>query len=221
MEPKSNKSLLVFLLCCISFFNSAPAICEAHSQSEPDSPPEPKHPTVKLSLPTIGLNVGVGGVGLKIVSDPRIKSVCDKTDQPGLCLSVISPVFNGKTDIPSVVGMLIKAATDQTKQAIATAKKKATDPKSNAKTKSRLKDCEEIYDDALDNFKEAIEALPVHDMGTVDTMLSAAISDYGTCDDGFTGQPNPIPDGVSPMAKINENLMNIVGVILGVTKLIP
>ncbi|XWS53524.1 hypothetical protein CRYUN_Cryun10bG0008700 [Craigia yunnanensis] len=192
-------------------------------QETPDSSSEPlslksKVPAIQISLPTVSLNVGVG---VKTVSDPRIKSMCDKTDQPALCLASIAPFFNGKSDLPSIIEMLIKAGTEQTKQAIATAAKMATDPKSDPKTVSRLNDCKEIYDDALDSMQEAIDAIPLKDVGTVATMVSAAISYYGTCDDGFTGQPNPIPEGVSPMVKINENLINIAGIILALTNMIP
>ncbi|XP_022748814.1 pectinesterase inhibitor-like [Durio zibethinus] len=247
MEPKNNKTLLVFLLWCITLFNYARAFCVPCNQSHPKLPsfhsfppklqPPPSHPpqetpdsspeslslksklpTIKISLPTVSLNVGKG---VQTVSDPRIKSVCDKTDQPALCLACIAPFFNGKSDLLSVIEMLIKAGTKQTKRAIATAAKMAKYPKSNPKTVSRLNDCMESYDDALGNMQEAIDAIPVKDVGTISTMVSAAISDYGTCDDGFTGQPNPIPEGVSPMTKINKNLINIAGIILAVANMIP
>ncbi|XWS14189.1 hypothetical protein CRYUN_Cryun36dG0102100 [Craigia yunnanensis] len=188
-------------------------------QETPDSSPEPS--SVKSKLPTIQISLPTVGVGVKTVSDPRIKSLCDKTDQPALCLASIAPFFNGKSDLPSIIEMLIKAGTEQTKQAMATAAKMAADTKSDPKTVSRFNDCMEIYDDALDNMQEAIDAIPLKDVGTIATMVSATISDYGTCDDGFTGQPNPIPEGVSPMAKINENLMNISGIILALTNMIP
>ena len=201
----------------------SPSTTPVPPKETPDSSPEPsspksKFPKIQISLPTGSLNVGVG---VKTVSDPRIKSLCDKTDQSALCIASIAPFFNGKSDLPSVIEMLIKAGTEQTKQAIATAAKMATDSKSDPKTVSRLNDCKEIYDDALDNLQEATDAIPLKDVGTIATMVSAAISDYGTCDDGFTGQPNPIPEGVSPMAKINENLMNIAGIILSLTNMIP
>ncbi|TYI92462.1 hypothetical protein E1A91_D02G072700v1 [Gossypium mustelinum] len=87
-------------------------------------------------------------------------------------------------------------------------------------TISGLKGCYEMYDDALDNMQNAMDAIPVHDIGTIETMVSAAITDYGTCDDGFTRQPNPVPDGVSPMVDINENLQNIGSIILAITDLL-
>ncbi|PPS09770.1 hypothetical protein GOBAR_AA10866 [Gossypium barbadense] len=119
-------------------------------------------------------------------SDPQIKSLCAKTEYPDLCLTTIAPFFNGKTDIAS---------------ANATATKMAADPKyaDDPKTISGLKGCYEMYDDALDNMQNAMDTIPVYDIGTIETMVSAAITDYGTYDDGFTQQPNPVPDGVSPM----------------------
>ncbi|XVF38850.1 hypothetical protein REPUB_Repub20aG0137600 [Reevesia pubescens] len=251
MEPNHNKIMLVFLLFCIILFNPAQAICVPRNQSDPrlssphfSSPklqPSPSHSSTPISkpppTPPAPRTASVPATPPKSqpppsppapitasasVSDPRIKALCGKTDEPALCLATISPVFNGKTDIPSVAEMLINAATDQTKQAIATATKMATDPKySDPKTVSGFNDCKEIYDDALDNMQEALDAIADNDVGTVATMLSAAISDYGTCDDGFTGQPDPNPQGVSPMAKINENLINITGVILAITNMMP
>ncbi|EOY06708.1 hypothetical protein QUC31_016125 [Theobroma cacao] len=176
-----------------------------------DSSPGLKLPEIQLPLSPLSLNLGVGA---KTVIDPQILSLCGKTDHAALCLACVAPFYNGKSDLSSVVEMLIKAGTEQTKQAIAIAAKMANDPKSDPKTVAKLNDCKEIYDDALDNMQEAIDAIPLKDVGTIATMISATISDFGTCDDGFTGQPNPIPDGVSPMAKINENLMNIADIIL-------
>ncbi|XP_021291482.1 pectinesterase inhibitor [Herrania umbratica] len=176
-----------------------------------DSSPGLKLPKIQLPLSPLSSNLGVGA---KTVTDPQILSLCGKTDHAALCLACIAPFYNGKSDLSSVVEMLIKSGTEQTKQAIAIAAKMADDPKSDPKTVAKLNDCKEIYDDALDNMQEAIDAIPLKDLGTIATMISATISDFGTCDDGFTGQPNPIPEGVSPMAKINENLMNIAGIIL-------
>ncbi|XVF66117.1 hypothetical protein PTKIN_Ptkin10aG0008900 [Pterospermum kingtungense] len=241
MEHRSNKTMLVFLFWCSILLNSAPAICVAQDPNEttptssnepspslpqqtPGSSPKPKLPTSGSKV-GLGLNIGVGPIGLNVgvgvKLDPKIKALCAKSDDANLCLTTIAPVYNGKTDLLSVIQMMIKAATDQVKQAMATAKKMANDPRTDAKTRSGYKDCEEMYDDALDNFQEALDAIPIPEIGTVNIMLSAAITDISTCDDGFTGQPNPIPDGVSPMAKLNEHLMNIVGVMLSIVKMIP
>ncbi|XVF62458.1 hypothetical protein PTKIN_Ptkin09bG0009400 [Pterospermum kingtungense] len=204
---------------------SAPVPPTPSSQESPDSSPKPELPKLQITLPEASVSVGVGvggiGVGLKTITDPQIKALCDKTNYVPLCLSSITPFFNGKTDLISVIGMLIKASTEQTKQAIATATAMANEAKSDARKLSNFEDCKEVYDDALDNLQEAVDAIPVHDIGTLLTMVSAAVSDYGTCDDGFTGQPNPIPDGVSPMADINEHLMNMAGNILALARLIP
>ncbi|KAB2040222.1 hypothetical protein ES319_D02G068000v1 [Gossypium barbadense] len=201
MELTNKKTVLV-LLC----FRPVLAIYVASAPitaSAPVPPPISQPPTV-------------------VPSDPQIKSLCAKTEYPDLCLTTIAPFFNGKTDIASVVEMLIKAGTEQTKQANATATKMAADPKyaDDPKTISGLKGCYEMYDDALDNMQNAMDAIPVHDIGTIETMVSAAITDYGTCDDGFTRQPNPVPDGVSPMVDINENLQNIGSIILAITDLL-
>ncbi|GLT99000.1 hypothetical protein SLE2022_164710 [Rubroshorea leprosula] len=68
---------------------------------------------------------------------------------------------------------------------------------------------------------EALDAIMTEEIGTIRTMLSDVIDDYATCDDGFTGQPDPEAEGVSPMAAIGEDLMNMIDNILAIVNSIP
>ncbi|XVE82260.1 hypothetical protein DITRI_Ditri15bG0134000 [Diplodiscus trichospermus] len=201
---------------------SPPSSAEV-AHTPPHEKPHSSHPepsSIKLpknSHPKISMNVGVN---VRTVTDPNIKSLCDKTDQPSLCMSSISPFYNGKSDVGSVVWMLMRAGTEQTKRAIRIATKMANDAKNDPKKVSSLNDCKEVYDDALDNLQKSMDAITPKDVGTINTMMSAAISDYASCDDGFSGQPDPNAKGVSPMGKINENLMNIAAIILSLANMI-
>ncbi|XP_050219128.1 pectinesterase inhibitor [Mercurialis annua] len=138
------------------------------------------------SQPVVG-----GSSGTSKPSD-GLKKLCDKTDYPSLCMTTLTPFFKGKTDIISVLQMSINAAIQQTKSAISVAQKLVKAPGTPGEDVSNLKECIETYTDALDNFNNAKEAIPEKDTGTINTMLSAAIADYETCNDEFGGSGSPI-----------------------------
>ncbi|GLU08508.1 hypothetical protein SLE2022_254160 [Rubroshorea leprosula] len=163
----------------------------------------------------------VGGMAAGASPRPEVQKICEKTDYPLLCTSALNPVFNGNTDPLNVIELLIKSASQQTKSAQGTVSQKASTPGLDQKTAAAYADCKDIYDEALDNLQEALDAIASKDIPTIQTMLSAAISDFSSCDDGFTGQPDPNAKGVSPMAATGENLMNMVDNILAIANAIP
>ncbi|EOA29676.1 hypothetical protein CARUB_v10015823mg [Capsella rubella] len=102
----------------------------------------------------------------------------------------------GKTDFPplcessvntsSVLVLAIQASINATKAALATVEEVAAD------------DCQELYDDS-------------RDIATVNTNLSAAMTDYSTCNDGFeeAGEPNPLADVGDKLTKMVSNCLAI------------
>ncbi|OMO58465.1 Pectinesterase inhibitor [Corchorus olitorius] len=188
-----------------------PAV-EAQLQAVAELGPAKLNPNALASL---SLDIGLGATK---ITDPQIKTLCDKTGHGPLCLAVIAPFYNGKSDLYSLVDTVTKTAIEQTKKVMAMVDTMATDPKfaSIPKVADRFAECKSHYEDALDNMNEAIGAIGRRDPGTITTMVSAAISDYDSCDGEFTGQPNPIPDGTSPMADIDQILMDTADIILGI-----
>ncbi|KAF2308266.1 hypothetical protein GH714_039869 [Hevea brasiliensis] len=87
------------------------------------------------------------------------------------------------TDTVSVLQMAINATVQQTKLAISATEKLATASNTPDETASTLSDCKQNYEDALDDLQSAQDAIPENDIGTINTMLSAAITEYGTCND--------------------------------------
>ncbi|EEF43080.1 pectinesterase inhibitor 1 [Ricinus communis] len=144
--------------------------------------------------------------------NPQLKKICDKTDYPSLCLSSITPFFTGKTEIISVLRMAIDAAIKQTEVAISAAQKIVNSSNNPPETASILQDCIETYTDAIDNFHSAEEAIPEKDIGTINTMLSAAVADYETCNDESGGS--------SPMTSYGEKLVNMTSNCLVIASLI-
>lgn len=112
--------------------------------------------------------------------------------------------------------MVIKACAQHAKLAITAAIRKVSEHNVSPIMASCLRDCEENYRDALDNLQSAMDAISTRDIGTINSMLSAAISDFSTCEDGFA----EISFGRSPMAAIDENLTKMVSNSLAVASLI-
>ncbi|EOA31168.1 hypothetical protein CARUB_v10014334mg [Capsella rubella] len=133
---------------------------------------------------------------------PEIKAICGKTDFPPLCESSVSPLLTVaqlKPDTSSVLVLAIQASINATKAALATVKEVAAD------------DCQELYDDALANLEDAALAVKSRDIATVNTNLSAAMTDYSTCNDGFeeAGEPNPLADVGDKLTKMVSNCLAI------------
>lgn len=146
-----------------------------------------------------------------IARNPRIKKICDSTDYPAICLTFIAPFFNGKCDPISVLEMALKASSQQIKMAIAASTKLAHKmPSAGA---SHLKHCKDNYHDALDNLQNAIDAIPTRDIGTINSMLSAAVTDFSECDDAFAGHISHIADYDGHLTKMVSNCLAIASLV--------
>ncbi|ESQ49370.1 hypothetical protein EUTSA_v10022426mg [Eutrema salsugineum] len=132
---------------------------------------------------------------------PEIKTICGKTDFPPLCESAITPLLTAqlKPDASSVLVLAIQASINATKAATTTVEKVAA------------ADCQELYDDAVTNLEDAVNAVKSRDIATVNTNLSAAMTDYTTCNDGFeeSGEPNPLADVADQLTKMVSNCLAI------------
>ncbi|KAH7857900.1 hypothetical protein Vadar_017762 [Vaccinium darrowii] len=152
---------------------------------------------------------------LSHTDDAPIKTICASTDYPEDCISSITPLLHGKTDLISVVGLAIQAATEHTQLAVAAATKIATSPGIPSDMASVIGDCKDSYNDALDNFQKATEALSSSDVGTMNSMLSAAITDFSDNDDSLAGKPyaQALLEFDAMLTKMTSNCLAIVSLI--------
>ncbi|GAV70863.1 PMEI domain-containing protein [Cephalotus follicularis] len=134
-------------------------------------------------------------------ANPLMKHLCDATDYPDVCMNALAPLGQ-LVDPIKALEAAIKVATDQTNIALDAATKMADAPGTSPSVSAILYDCEDFYGDALDNFQSALDAIPSRDLGTIRSMLSAAVTDWMTCDDGFTS-------GVSLMKQYSDNLVKL------------
>jgi|UniRef100_A0A2N9IQB4 pectinesterase inhibitor-like protein len=209
MEPNNNNQIpLLISLFSLIFFNYAQAVCVPRNSSThllqrsppPNSPPKPS-PSPD-SAPTLSM-------------DPSIKKICETTDNPDLCVSSIAPFLSGKTDPISVLEMAINAATQHAKNAMAMASKLSAVPKATTDSANAplFEDCKEMYSDALDNLQSAMDAIPSRDIGTINSMLSAALTDFVTCEDGFSGETSPLSPYDDKGTKMASNCLAIASLI--------
>lgn len=109
---------------------------------------------------------------------------------------------------------LIKSVQDKTHVAIEAAKKlseKGTVPSIIA---GNLDVCQENYAEALDNLLSASNAIAARDVGTMNIMLSAALTDFSTCENGFGEMP-----GISPLKVYDDILIELASNCLAVAEL--
>ncbi|KAM7256096.1 hypothetical protein ACFE04_011837 [Oxalis oulophora] len=163
---------------------------------------------------------GIAGIFQAVTSKTlaihtELKDICSKTDYVDLCLTSLSPLYSGKTDPATILQSAIKVTDEATKWAMAEAEKMANAPGTDKFTVSRLNDCKESYEDALENFQTAIEAIPSMDIGTINSYLSAVVTDFMTCDEGFAEfHKEPL------MASYNEKLSQMGSNCLAIASLV-
>ncbi|KAF7151272.1 hypothetical protein RHSIM_Rhsim02G0004500 [Rhododendron simsii] len=236
MEPLNHHTLLIFSIFFLITFNSANAICVPINGTKPTTSPSPSPYASPISQPVAApesvpfhlpaLNQKpkllfpifpslMEAVPQSLHTDPSLKKICAATDFPEVCISSIAPLLNGKTDPISVVELAIKAATEHTQVAVATATKIATSPGIAPDIASTISDCKDSYDDALDNFQKALDALSSRDVGTMNSMLSAAITDFSDNDDFLAGKASSpvLLEFNAKLSKMTSNCLAIVSLI--------
>ncbi|CAL9219889.1 unnamed protein product [Arabidopsis halleri] len=184
---------------------NAPAEIDIDSPAaSPEAPvASPEAPAESSSAAPSGIKVSSSPRSLlnPPLLSPEIKTICGKTDNPPLCESSVSPLLTPqlKPDTSSVLILAIQASINATKAAMATVEKVGAS------------DCQELYDDAVVNLEDAVNAVKSRDIATVNTNLSAAMTDYSTCNDGFeeAGEPNPLADVADKLTKMVSNCLAI------------
>ncbi|XP_058109035.1 putative invertase inhibitor [Magnolia sinica] len=79
-----------------------------------------------------------------------------------------------------------------------------------------LNDCLDEYADAVENLRQSAEALGQRSYGAVNDLVSGAMTDSDTCEEGFT----EVPGNVSPLTEKNEYFFKLCSISLAITKLL-
>lgn len=123
--------------------------------------------------------------------------ICRRSDYPAVCRSTVKGQTNPYAATQVAVKQLISAS--------AAAKKVA----SKAGRSQVLGICKENYDDALSSLKTSLGYMRTHDKGSFNSYVSAALTDFDTCDDAFSEM------GLSsPLLKTNTRLRQMASNVL-------
>lgn len=215
---------IIFIFFTLLSFNSAHAVCVPRNNStsapNPNAPrnlkpvPPASSPMTIESCPAPEAAALVDSVLTALPQasgneNPEIKRICDATDYPDVCLATLGR-YNGPSDIPAVLGIAIQAGLDFAKASLAMADRLTTQSGMPPDQVSSLTDCKDSYDDVSYNFQNANDALPGKDVGTMNTMLSAAITNVGDCMDGFEGMESPVATFSDKLKKMASNCLAII-----------
>ncbi|KAI3878890.1 hypothetical protein MKX03_003011 [Papaver bracteatum] len=81
-----------------------------------------------------------------------------------------------------------------------------------------LRDCSELYGDAVSNIEEAIKAFNAYDSFSANIRMSAAMDSSTTCEDGFKDNQNY--SAVSPLVREDYDFFQLTAVSLAITNLV-
>ncbi|KAG1342463.1 putative pectinesterase/pectinesterase inhibitor 58 [Cocos nucifera] len=136
--------------------------------------------------------------------DPRVIPFCNQTDHPKICIKSARFYSHAYQAInaTNMFDITIHALRDRVASIKARAHALSQSQTWNEVVLNGIHDCLGLYADALDDVNEGVQAFVTRDRGTFETRLSAVITMFGTCDDAFM-------EGVNPLAKQNDRLMNM------------
>ncbi|KAJ7977672.1 pectinesterase inhibitor-like [Quillaja saponaria] len=125
-------------------------------------------------------------------SNPELTKICSVTKDPAFCARTALTYLKGIINPANVVKAEIEACTIQATKVV---QKIASVPTSSSGIANAINDCKSSYESILDSLKTAKEAIDGPNVvpGTVTTRLSATISDFDTCDEGFVEMKVPSP----------------------------
>ncbi|XP_010491879.1 PREDICTED: uncharacterized protein LOC104769375 [Camelina sativa] len=134
------------------------------------------------------------------VAESRMINICSHTAYPSLCRPLVKRITNPRR----ATHRTIQALEAKTKVALAEA--------------ARFKDgnqaistCYGTFSDAIFNLASARKSIRKRDVVGTNTYLTAAVSDYGACVDGFieTGQVNAVQNVAVDLRKISSNCLTL------------
>ncbi|KAG0503815.1 hypothetical protein HPP92_003887 [Vanilla planifolia] len=121
-----------------------------------------------------------------------IKAVCSVTRYPDSCFTSLSTAASNSSSIsndPSSLFNLSLAVASRSVSQLSSFLSTFQIPSSDKRLQAAVRDCKELFDEAVDRFTESsstLESGKIEDrIGDLRTWLSAAVTDQETCLDGF------------------------------------
>ncbi|XP_022155317.1 uncharacterized protein LOC111022449 [Momordica charantia] len=148
-------------------------------------------------------------------TDPiDLSKICSNTDNPQLCTKSISTHLKPGTNQIDPVSALkteIGESIIKVQNAMERARELRKDPSTSKLANVCLATCLDTYNLAIFDLKKVLESIEHHDAGTMESYLSAVLSNIGTCDDSFAemGLVSPLDNLAIELNKFASNCLAI------------
>ncbi|XP_031498327.1 probable pectinesterase/pectinesterase inhibitor 61 [Nymphaea colorata] len=136
-----------------------------------------------------------------------VVALCKNSSYPDECVSAVRPYLpeNGEVGAKEMLIMHVNASRSRLSQANAKADEVLRDTTISPEVRTCVETCKENYDDSSSNLDAALDAMAKSDGATLNVMLSAAMTDVETCDDGF----DEFPGLISPLSRHDLELQHL------------
>lgn len=123
--------------------------------------------------------------------------ICGRADYPAICSAAVKGQKNPYAATQAAIKQLISST--------AAAKKWAA----KGRKSQELGVCNENYDNALSSLRTSLGNMKTHDKGSFNSYVSAALTDYGTCDDAFSeiGLSSPLLKTNTRLSQMASNIL--------------
>ncbi|OIW00198.1 hypothetical protein TanjilG_29188 [Lupinus angustifolius] len=146
-----------------------------------------------------------------------ITETCKNTLHSQTCISSLTSVPGSNTADPKGLAKIAINVTlaEGSKILAYVHELKSSDESKKSDISSVLNDCDEEYTEAMENLKESATALDKGDYKKVNMLLSTAMTNGNTCEEGFKDL-----EITSPLTKRNSYFSELCSNVLAITKLL-
>ncbi|CAL0325475.1 unnamed protein product [Lupinus luteus] len=144
-----------------------------------------------------------------------ITETCKNTLHSEKCVSSLSSIPGSNTADPKGLAKIaINVSLAEGSKILSYVHElKSSDENKKSGILSGLNDCDEVYTDAIEDLKEASTAVDKGDYETVNRLVSTAMTNSGTCENGFEDLEIP-----SPLTKQNTHFSQLCSNVLAIIK---
>ncbi|EXC13611.1 Putative invertase inhibitor [Morus notabilis] len=153
-----------------------------------------------------------------IENEDLVSSTCKKTLYVQLCISSLrSDPRSGSSDLKGLAAIALNLSIAKGVDNLSYIKNLKSEFASNGSqmTFSYLSDCLDVYSDAIQNLQDSVQALNDKSYDTLRSLVSAAMTDSETCEDGF----KEVKGFRSPLTEQNKYFSRLCSNFLAITTL--